>query len=57
MLCSRVHKRSLMMTTTSPNKLLRSFPPLQADQIKQGTLALVRKIPDDVYADIVRHAL
>lgn len=44
------------MTITSPNKLLRSFPPLQADQIKEGTLALVRKIPDDVYADIVRHA-
>ncbi|KAM7196155.1 mitotic check point protein BUB2 [Naviculisporaceae sp. PSN 640] len=48
--------RTKIMDSPSPNKLLRSFPPLQADQIKQGTLALVRKIPDDVYADIVRHA-
>lgn len=40
----------------SPNKLLRSFPALQADQIKAATLTIIKMIPDDVYAEIVAHA-
>lgn len=40
----------------SPNKLLRSFPALQADLIKRTTLTVIRMIPDDVYAEIVVHA-
>jgi cell cycle arrest protein BUB2 len=40
----------------SPNKLLRSFPPLQAKDIIALTVLLVRKIPDDVYAEMVNHA-
>ena len=40
----------------SPNKLLRSFPALQADLIKRTTLTVIRMIPDDVYAEIVAHA-
>lgn len=39
----------------SPAKILRSFPPLQAEVIKEVTLSLVMKIPDDVYAEIVAH--
>lgn len=40
----------------SPTKILRSFPTLQADMVKEVTLTLIKKIPDDVYAEIVMHA-
>ena len=40
----------------SPTKILRSFPPLQAETIKAVALSLIKKIPDDVYAEIVAHA-
>ncbi|KAI1083301.1 rab-GTPase-TBC domain-containing protein [Whalleya microplaca] len=49
--------RNELLSSLSPNKLLRSFPPLQADQIKRTALAIVKMIPDDVYAEIVKHAL
>jgi cell cycle arrest protein BUB2 len=45
------------MGSFSPNKLLRSFPTLQADQIKAHALAIIKMIPDDVYEAIVNHAL
>ncbi|KAH6853392.1 rab-GTPase-TBC domain-containing protein [Chaetomium sp. MPI-CAGE-AT-0009] len=48
--------RTKIMESPSPNKLLRSFPALQADQIKATTLAVIKMIPDDVYAEIVAHA-
>ncbi|KAK0747908.1 rab-GTPase-TBC domain-containing protein [Apiosordaria backusii] len=48
--------RTKIMESPSPNKLLRSFPALQADQIKRTTLAIIKMIPDDVYSDIVAHA-
>ncbi|KAL2014951.1 hypothetical protein VTK56DRAFT_6732 [Thermocarpiscus australiensis] len=48
--------RTKIMDSPSPNKLLRSFPALQADQIKRTTLAIIKMIPDDVYAEIVAHA-
>lgn len=41
---------------SSPNKLLRSFPALHAEDIKKTALALVNRLPDDVYDEIVRHA-
>ncbi len=40
----------------SPTKLLRSFPPLQAKTIIELTLNWVRKIPSDVYDELVHHA-
>jgi cell cycle arrest protein BUB2 len=46
----------LLTSIPSPTKILRSFPPLQADTIKEVTLTLIKKIPDDVYAEIVSHA-
>ncbi|KAK4241796.1 mitotic check point protein BUB2 [Achaetomium macrosporum] len=48
--------RTKIMESPSPNKLLRSFPALQADQIKRTTLAIIKMIPNDVYAEIVSHA-
>ncbi|KAK3397950.1 rab-GTPase-TBC domain-containing protein [Sordaria brevicollis] len=48
--------RTKIMESPSPNKLLRSFPALQADLIKRTTLTVIRMIPDDVYAEIVAHA-
>jgi len=48
--------RTKIMESPSPNKLLRSFPALQAEEIKRTTLAIIRMIPDDVYAEIVTHA-
>ena len=40
----------------SPTKILRSFPPLQAAKIKMIAISLVKKLPDDVYDEIVGHA-
>ncbi|EFX04138.1 mitotic check point protein [Grosmannia clavigera kw1407] len=48
--------RSQILTSPSPNKLLRSFPTLQADAIKGVTLTIIRKLPADVYTEIVNHA-
>ncbi|KAI5920048.1 TBC domain-containing protein [Camillea tinctor] len=49
--------RNELLDSLSPIKLLRSFPALQADQIKRTALAIVKMIPDDVYTEIVKHAL
>ncbi|KAG4439863.1 hypothetical protein IFR05_004639 [Cadophora sp. M221] len=48
--------RTSILSSPSPTKILRSFPPLQAETIKAVTLSLIKKIPDDVYAEIVSHA-
>ncbi|KAB5580708.1 rab-GTPase-TBC domain-containing protein [Coniochaeta sp. 2T2.1] len=48
--------RTQIMNSPTPNKLLRAFPALQADQIKRTTLAIIKMIPDDVYSEIVTHA-
>lgn len=40
----------------SPTKILRSFPPLVAETVIEVTLSIVKKIPDDVFAEIVAHA-
>ncbi|KAK8049739.1 cell cycle arrest BUB2 [Apiospora phragmitis] len=49
--------RNELLGSNNPNKLLRSFPSLHADQIKRTALAIVKMIPDDIYAEIVTHAL
>jgi cell cycle arrest protein BUB2 len=48
--------RNSILGSPSPTKILRSFPPLQAETVKEVTLTLIKKIPDDVYAEIVAHA-
>ncbi|OHW95565.1 mitotic check point protein [Colletotrichum incanum] len=48
--------RDQLMSSPSPNKLLRSFPSLQADKVIERTLWIIERIPDDTYAAIVAHA-
>jgi len=40
----------------SPNKILRSFPPLDAKEIIALTVLIVRKIPSPLYTELVNHA-
>ncbi|PWN97646.1 TBC-domain-containing protein [Tilletiopsis washingtonensis] len=47
--------RDALMTSTSPMKLLRSFPPLQAQKIIGITVTLVRDLPDALYQELVLH--
>ncbi|GJN73165.1 hypothetical protein PLICBS_007241 [Purpureocillium lilacinum] len=49
--------RAQILQSPSPNKVLRSFPQLNADLVKSVTIGIIKKIPDDVYAEIVMHAL
>ncbi|PNY24042.1 Cell division control protein 16 [Tolypocladium capitatum] len=49
--------RSQILQSPSPNKVLRSFPQLNADLVKSVTIGIIKKIPDHVYAEIVMHAL
>jgi len=42
--------------TRSPNQILRSFPPLQASKIKPMAISFVRKLPEDLYQQVVDHA-
>lgn len=44
------------LTNHSPNKILRSFPPLDAKEIIALTVLIVRKIPDALYAELIDHA-
>ncbi|ETS88036.1 hypothetical protein PFICI_01864 [Pestalotiopsis fici W106-1] len=51
-----VMMRHDLLNSSNPNKLLRSFPALVAEDIKKTALALVNRLPDDVYDEIVKHA-
>ncbi|RZM26565.1 MAG: hypothetical protein EOO88_16525 [Pedobacter sp.] len=42
--------------TRSPNQILRSLPPLQASKIKPMAISFVRKLPEDLYQQVVDHA-
>ncbi|KAL8996447.1 MAG: hypothetical protein Q9169_004041 [Polycauliona sp. 2 TL-2023] len=48
--------RETLLTSPSPTKLLRSFPPLQAKLIVEITVSNLRKIPADIYEELVHHA-
>ncbi|KAH0543083.1 hypothetical protein FGG08_002597 [Glutinoglossum americanum] len=48
--------RDAIMESPSPMKILRSFPPLQAAKVKGLAIALLRKIPESVYEELVMHA-
>lgn len=48
--------RDQIMSSPSPNQILRSFPPLQASSIKAYAINFVRKIPDELYEQILDHA-
>ncbi|KAG7531261.1 hypothetical protein FFLO_04503 [Filobasidium floriforme] len=47
--------RQELMESPSPMKLLRIFPPLQANSIIGITLALAKDLPEDLYKELVRH--
>ncbi|KAJ9655315.1 CDC16 protein [Neophaeococcomyces mojaviensis] len=47
--------KNKLMESQSPGKLLRSFPNLNADEVIKTTLVIVRDLPEDVYAEVVRH--
>jgi len=39
----------------SPMRLLRNFPPLEAQPVIGITVTLVRDLPDSLYDELVRH--
>lgn len=44
------------LVNNSPNKILRSFPPLDAKEIIALAVLIVRKIPEPLYAELIHHA-
>ena len=44
-----------LMESNSPGNMLRNFPHLKAKEIIQGTINSVRKIPNDLYEELVHH--
>ncbi|KAL4797482.1 rab-GTPase-TBC domain-containing protein [Aspergillus venezuelensis] len=48
--------RDDLLKSSNPNKILRSFPPLDASEIITMTVLLVRKIPEPLYAELIDHA-
>ncbi|MCJ1455954.1 hypothetical protein MMC28_006311 [Mycoblastus sanguinarius] len=56
-ICSQLMMmREDLLSDISPGKLLRSFPPLQAKKTVTLTVSLVRKIPAELYEELVHHA-
>lgn len=51
-----IRMRDTILKSPSPNKVLRSFPPLDAKEIIALTVLIVRNIPDHLYAELVDHA-
>ncbi|KAJ0115987.1 hypothetical protein J7T55_004157 [Diaporthe amygdali] len=49
--------RDELMASPNPSHFLRTFPALNAEKVQAMTLALLAKLPDDVYAEIVSHAM
>ncbi|KAL4884325.1 rab-GTPase-TBC domain-containing protein [Aspergillus karnatakaensis] len=48
--------RDTLLKSPSPNKILRSFPPLDAKEIIALAVLIVRKIPESLYAELIDHA-
>lgn len=48
--------REKLYESSSPGKLLRSFPMLDAAKIIEQTLVIARELPEDLYAEVVVHA-
>ncbi|KAL5364732.1 putative mitotic check point protein [Aspergillus floccosus] len=51
-----IRMRDTILESPSPNKILRSFPPLDAKEIIALTVLIVRKIPEPLYAELIEHA-
>lgn len=50
-----IHMKDQLLQSSSPGKLLRNFPNLKADEVIRLTLVVVRDLPEDIYAEVVRH--
>ncbi|OJD13294.1 hypothetical protein AJ78_06236 [Emergomyces pasteurianus Ep9510] len=51
-----IRLRDTILASPSPNKILRSLPALDAKEIIALTVLIVRKIPDNLYEELVTHA-
>ncbi|PLN78389.1 putative mitotic check point protein [Aspergillus taichungensis] len=51
-----IRMRDTILNSPSPNKILRSFPPLDAKEIIALTVLIVRKIPEPLFAELIDHA-
>ncbi|KAI9370372.1 rab-GTPase-TBC domain-containing protein [Aspergillus egyptiacus] len=51
-----IRMRDTLLKSPSPNKILRSFPPLDAKEIIALAVLIVRKIPEPLYAELINHA-
>ncbi|KAA1478330.1 TBC-domain-containing protein [Dentipellis sp. KUC8613] len=49
--------RETLMNSSSPMRLLRTFPPLEALPVIGIAVTLVRDLPSDLYDELVRHPL
>ena len=45
----------MLTNLNSPGNMLRNFPHLKAKDIITGTVNCVRKIPNDLYEELVHH--
>lgn len=54
--CIYLHVPFADIWLCSPNKILRSLPALDAKEIIALTVLIVRKIPDNLYEELVTHA-
>ncbi|KAI9711392.1 MAG: hypothetical protein M1828_001937 [Chrysothrix sp. TS-e1954] len=48
--------RDQLLASPSPNQILRSLPALQSAKIKAMAISFIRKIPNEIYDEIVLHA-
>lgn len=51
-----IRMRDRLLESASPVNILRSFPPLDAKDIISLTLLVVRKVPREIYDEVVHHA-
>lgn len=53
--CKKAYPYLLQRWASSPMRLLRTFPPLDALQVIGIAVTLVRDIPSELYDELVRH--
>ena len=49
------HSYAVVHSVSSPMRLLRTFPPLEALPVVGIAVTLVRDLPSDLYDELVRH--
>ncbi|KMQ42276.1 Rab-GTPase-TBC domain [Trichophyton rubrum] len=51
-----IRMRDIILASQSPNKILRSFPPIDAKETIALTVLVVQKIPAELYEELLLHA-